>query len=59
MATIEVTWKNSLSGRVPYLVLTLNDGDVYTKRINSSTITETINFATDKEAKNHYVSLKG
>jgi hypothetical protein len=57
MATIEVTWKKSLSGRVPYLVLTLNDGDVYTKRINSSTLIEVTNFETDKEAKAHYESL--
>jgi hypothetical protein len=57
MATVEVIWKKSLSGRVPYLVLTLNDGDVYTKRINSSTLIEITNFETDKEAESHYESL--
>jgi hypothetical protein len=57
MATIRIVWETSLSGRVPYLVLTFNNGNVTKKRINSSTLTEACNFVTDKEAQSYYDSL--
>jgi hypothetical protein len=57
MANVNIVWEKSLSGRVPYLVLTFNDGDVSKKRINSSTITEKCNFVTDEEAQAYYESL--